>query len=36
VVAAIAAWAAGLEERGAVVVSVSALIRAPTDQAGRP
>jgi polysaccharide deacetylase 2 family uncharacterized protein YibQ len=36
VVAAIAAWAAGLEERGAVVVPVSALIRAPTDQAGRP
>jgi polysaccharide deacetylase 2 family uncharacterized protein YibQ len=35
VVAAIAAWSAGLEERGAVVVPISALIRAPSDQAGR-
>jgi polysaccharide deacetylase 2 family uncharacterized protein YibQ len=35
VVAAIAAWSAGIEERGAVVVPISALIRAPTDQAGR-
>ena len=35
VVAAIAAWSAGLEDRGAVVVPITALIRAPTDQAGR-
>jgi polysaccharide deacetylase 2 family uncharacterized protein YibQ len=35
VVAAIAAWSAGLEERGAVVVPITALIRAPSDQAGR-
>jgi polysaccharide deacetylase 2 family uncharacterized protein YibQ len=36
VVAAIAAWSAGLEERGAVVVPITVLIRAPTDQGGRP
>jgi polysaccharide deacetylase 2 family uncharacterized protein YibQ len=35
VVAAIAAWSAGLEDRGAVVVPISVLIRAPADQAGR-
>lgn len=35
VVAAIAAWSAGLEERGAVVVPITVLIRAPTDRAGR-
>lgn len=35
VVAAIAAWSAGLEERGAVVVPITVLIRAPTDQARR-
>jgi polysaccharide deacetylase 2 family uncharacterized protein YibQ len=35
VVAAIAAWSAGLEERGAVVVPITVLIRAPADQAGR-
>jgi len=35
VVAAIAAWAAGLEERGAVVTPVTVLIRAPAEQATR-
>lgn len=35
VVAAIAAWSAGLEERGAVVAPISVLIRRPGEQAGR-
>jgi polysaccharide deacetylase 2 family uncharacterized protein YibQ len=35
VVAAIAAWAAGLEERGAVVVPITVLIRPPAEQATR-
>jgi hypothetical protein len=35
VVAAIAAWAQGLEERGAVIAPVTVLIRRPSEQAGR-
>lgn len=35
VVAAIASWAAGLEERGAVVTPITVLIRAPAEQAAR-
>jgi polysaccharide deacetylase 2 family uncharacterized protein YibQ len=35
VVAAIAAWSAGLEERGLVVAPVSVLIRRPAEQASR-
>ena len=35
VVAAIAAWAAGLEDRGAVIAPITVLIRRPSDQAVR-
>jgi polysaccharide deacetylase 2 family uncharacterized protein YibQ len=35
VIAAILAWSAGLEERGAVIAPVSVLIRAPAEQASR-
>jgi polysaccharide deacetylase 2 family uncharacterized protein YibQ len=35
VVAAIAAWSAGLEERGAVVTPITVLIRRPAEQASR-
>ncbi|WP_237214722.1 divergent polysaccharide deacetylase family protein [Falsiroseomonas oryziterrae] len=35
VVAAIAAWSAGLDERGAVVAPVTVLIRRPSEQASR-
>jgi len=35
VVAAIAAWSAGLEDRGAVVAPVTVLIRRPSEQASR-
>jgi hypothetical protein len=35
VVAAIAAWAQGLEERGAVIAPITVLIRRPSEQAGR-
>jgi polysaccharide deacetylase 2 family uncharacterized protein YibQ len=35
VVAAIAGWSAGLEERGVVIAPVSALIRRPAEQASR-
>jgi polysaccharide deacetylase 2 family uncharacterized protein YibQ len=35
VVSAIAAWSAGLEQRGVVVAPVSVLIRRPTEQAAR-
>jgi polysaccharide deacetylase 2 family uncharacterized protein YibQ len=35
VVAAIAAWSAGLEARGVVIAPVTALIRRPAEQAGR-
>ena len=35
VVAAIASWAAGLEERGASIAPVTVLIRRPTQQAVR-
>ncbi|HEV7267801.1 MAG TPA: divergent polysaccharide deacetylase family protein [Falsiroseomonas sp.] len=35
VVAAIAGWSAGLEERGAVIAPISVLIRRPAEQAGR-
>ncbi|WP_372616856.1 divergent polysaccharide deacetylase family protein [Falsiroseomonas sp.] len=35
VVAAIAGWSAGLEERGVVIAPISVLIRRPAEQAGR-
>ena len=35
VISAIAGWAAGLEERGAVIAPVSVLIRRPAEQAAR-
>jgi hypothetical protein len=35
VVAAIAAWSAGIEERGVVIAPISVLIRRPTEQAAR-
>lgn len=35
VVAAIAAWSAGLEERGVVIAPVTAMIRRPAEQAAR-
>jgi hypothetical protein len=35
VIAAIAAWAAGVEERGAVIAPITVLIRRPSEQAAR-
>jgi hypothetical protein len=35
VVAAIAAWSAGIEERGVLIAPISVLIRRPTEQAAR-